>query len=52
MPDQGKRKLQSRGQITLPQSWRKENNLEKGDHIKYKVHSRNRKKLVIEIQEK
>jgi len=48
MKDQGKRKVQSKGEITLPQKFREENNIEPGDHIKWNIHSRDRSKLIIE----
>lgn len=48
MPDEGRRKVQSKGEITLPESFRKENDIEPGDHVSYNVHSRDRSKLIIE----
>jgi bifunctional DNA-binding transcriptional regulator/antitoxin component of YhaV-PrlF toxin-antitoxin module len=48
MPDEGKRKVQSKGEFTLPESFRNENDISPGDHVKYKVHSRDRSKLIIE----
>lgn len=47
MPDEGKRKMQSKGQVTLPQDFREENGVEKGDHIYYKRHSRDNSKIII-----
>jgi len=51
MPDQGKRKVQSKGEITLPKSFREENEISPGDHIHYNVHSRDRSKIVITAQD-
>ena len=51
MPDKGKRKVQSHGQITLPKDFREENDIEKGDYIKYRRHKRNNSELIIEPAE-
>jgi len=48
MADQGKRKVQSHGQVTLPKEFREENDIEKGDYISWKRHSRDSSKLIIE----
>lgn len=51
MPKEGYRKLQSHGQVTLPKSFRDRHDLEKGDKIYYKEHSRDKSKLIIEVRE-
>lgn len=48
MADEGKRKIQHHGEITLPEKFREENDLEPGDYIYYNLHSRDSSKLVIE----
>jgi len=48
MADQGKRKVQARGEITLPKCFRKDNDIKPGDHIKWKRHSRDNSKLIIQ----
>ena len=48
MKDHGKRKVQARGQITLPQKFREENEIESGDHVSWNIHSKNRSKLINE----
>jgi len=50
MATEGKRKVQSKGEVTLPKEFRDEHNLEPGDYIKWKRHSRDKSKLIIEIQ--
>jgi bifunctional DNA-binding transcriptional regulator/antitoxin component of YhaV-PrlF toxin-antitoxin module len=49
MADQGKRKVQSKGEITLPIEFREENDIEKGDYVEWKRHSRDKSKLIIEV---
>jgi len=50
-PD-GKRKVQQKGEITLPQDFREDNDIEEGeDYISHKRHSRNGKKLIITPRE-
>lgn len=48
MADHGKRKVQSKGEITLPKEFREVNNIEPGDYISWKIHSRNSSKIIIE----
>lgn len=51
MDQQGYRKIQKKGEITLPKKYRKQNNLEKGDKIHWKQHSRDKTKLIIKAPE-
>lgn len=51
MAEKGKRRVQSKGEITLPKEYREENNLQPGDYINWKRHSRDKSKLIIEMQE-
>jgi len=44
----GYRKVQSEGRISLSKKYREENDIEKGDTIDWKIHSRDRSKLIIE----
>jgi len=50
MADQGYRKLTEMGRITLPKEFRDEHDLEKGDKILWKRHSRDNSKLIIEVR--
>ncbi|MFB6200152.1 MAG: AbrB/MazE/SpoVT family DNA-binding domain-containing protein [Candidatus Nanohaloarchaea archaeon] len=52
MADQGKRRVQSKGEITLPKEWREENDISPGDYIRWKRHSRDSSKLIIELEDK
>jgi len=49
MADEGKRRVQSKGEITLPKEFREENDIEPGDYIEWKIHSRNDSKLIISV---
>jgi bifunctional DNA-binding transcriptional regulator/antitoxin component of YhaV-PrlF toxin-antitoxin module len=51
MPKEGYRSLHSRGSITLPKDFREEHDLEEGDKVNYKRHSRDKSKLIIEVPE-
>jgi len=51
MAEQGKRKVQSKGEVTLPKEFRDEHDLEPGDYINWKRHSRDKSKLIIEVSE-
>lgn len=51
MAKDGKRKVQSNGRISMPKEFREENDIEKGDYIKWKRHSRDKTKLIIEPRE-
>lgn len=53
MADKGKRRVQSKGEITLPKEWLKENNISKGEgeYITWKRHSRDSSKLIIEVED-
>jgi len=53
MPGSGKRKVQSKGEITLPQEFREDNDIEENqDYISWKRHSRDKSKLIIEPRKK
>jgi bifunctional DNA-binding transcriptional regulator/antitoxin component of YhaV-PrlF toxin-antitoxin module len=49
MAEEGIRKVQSKGEITLPIDFREENDIEPGDHVSWKRHSRDKTKLIIEV---
>jgi len=51
MADQGYRKLTEMGRITLPKEFRDEHDLEKGDKVLWKRHSRDNSKLIIKVPE-
>jgi bifunctional DNA-binding transcriptional regulator/antitoxin component of YhaV-PrlF toxin-antitoxin module len=51
MAEEGKRKVQQNGRIAMPKEFREENNIEKGNYIKWKRHSRDKTKLIIEPKE-
>ncbi|MFB6182762.1 MAG: AbrB/MazE/SpoVT family DNA-binding domain-containing protein, partial [Candidatus Nanohaloarchaea archaeon] len=40
--------VQSKGEVTLPKEFREENDLEPGDYVRWKRHSRDKTKLIIE----
>jgi len=50
MKDEGKRKVQSKGEITLPKKFRDQNNIEPGDYIHWNIHSKNKSKIIIEVE--
>lgn len=52
MAEQGKRCVQSKGEITLPKEFREDNNIESEEYIFWKRHSRDDSKLIIEAPEK
>jgi len=51
MAEEGKRKVQQNGRIAMPKEFREENNIEKGDYVSWKRHSRDKSKLIIEIRD-
>jgi bifunctional DNA-binding transcriptional regulator/antitoxin component of YhaV-PrlF toxin-antitoxin module len=51
MAEKGKRRIQSKGEITLPKEFRDENDIFPGDYIAWKRHSRDSSKLIIEAKE-
>jgi AbrB family looped-hinge helix DNA binding protein len=51
MAEEGKRRVQSKGEITLPKEFREENDISPGDYITWKRHSRDKSKLIIEAIE-
>jgi AbrB family looped-hinge helix DNA binding protein len=51
MADKGYRKVQEKGEITLPKEFREDNNLEKGDKVDWKRHSRDNSKLIIDCSD-
>jgi len=48
MAEEGKRKVQSKGEFTLPKEFREENDIEVEDYVSWKRHSRDKTKLIIE----
>jgi len=53
MPDEGTRSVQERGEVTLPQDFREENNIEEGiDNVEYKRHPKNSRKITFTAPEK
>jgi len=50
MGKKGYRKVQTHGQISLPKEFRDKHDLEKGDKIFWKEHSRNNLKLIISTE--
>jgi len=50
MAEKGYRKVQTKGQITLPKEFRDRHDLEKGDKVYWKMHSRDKSKLIIEVE--
>lgn len=52
MAEEGYRKVQSHGQISLPKEFRDDNDIEKGDKVTWKRHSKDKSKLIIEPEEK
>jgi bifunctional DNA-binding transcriptional regulator/antitoxin component of YhaV-PrlF toxin-antitoxin module len=51
MAEKGYRKVQTKGQITLPKEFRNRHDLGKGDKVFWKQHSRDKSKLIIEVKE-
>jgi len=51
MAENGYRKLTESGRITLPKEFRENHDLEKGDKVYWKKHSRDSKKLIISSEE-
>ena len=51
MAEKGYRKLQTHGQITLPKEFRDRHDLEKGDKVFWKEHSRDKSKLILSTEE-
>lgn len=51
MDPDGYRKVQKKGEITLPKSFRDELSLEKGDKIYWKRHSRDKNKLILSVED-
>jgi bifunctional DNA-binding transcriptional regulator/antitoxin component of YhaV-PrlF toxin-antitoxin module len=49
MPSSGYRTVQQRGEVTLPKSFRDEHDLEPGDKVYWKRHSRDNSKVIIEV---
>jgi bifunctional DNA-binding transcriptional regulator/antitoxin component of YhaV-PrlF toxin-antitoxin module len=47
----GYRNVQPEGRISLPKEFREDNDLEKGDTIDWKRHSRDNSKLIIEVSD-
>jgi len=50
MADNGKRKVQQNGRIAMPKEFRDDNDIEKGDYVLWKRHSRDKSKLIIEVR--
>jgi bifunctional DNA-binding transcriptional regulator/antitoxin component of YhaV-PrlF toxin-antitoxin module len=51
MAEQGKRRIQQKGEVTLPKEFRDDNDLSPGDYVKWKRHSRDSSKLIIEAND-
>lgn len=51
MAEEGKRKVQQNGRIAMPKEFRDDNDIEKGDYVSWKRHSRDKSKLIIEAQD-
>lgn len=51
MAENGYRKVQKRGEVTLPKEFREEHGLEKGDKVYWKRHSRDKKKIIFSTEE-
>jgi len=51
MAENGKRKVQSRGEVTLPQEFREDNDIDPGDYVNWKRHSRDSSKLIIKTRD-
>jgi len=49
MAEQGKRRVQQKGEVTLPKEFRDEHELESGDKIYWKRHSKDHSKIIIEV---
>ena len=50
MAKDGKRKVQQNGRISMPKEFREDNDIEKGDYVFWKRHSRDKSKLIIEVR--
>lgn len=51
MAEKGYRKVQQNGRIALPKEFRDDNDIEKGDKVNWKRHSKDGSKLIIEAEE-
>ena len=51
MAENGKRKVQSKGEATLSQEFRDNNDIDPGDYLSWKRHSRDSSKLIVEKKE-
>jgi len=49
MDQDGYRRLQTRGEITLPKNFRQKHDLNQGDKILYKEHSRDCSKIILQV---
>jgi len=49
MNQDGYRRLQERGEVTLPKNFRQKHDLKQGDKILYKEHSRDSSKIILEV---
>jgi len=49
MDQDGYRRLQKRGEVTLPKNFRQEHDLKQGDKILYKEHSRDSSKIILQV---
>jgi bifunctional DNA-binding transcriptional regulator/antitoxin component of YhaV-PrlF toxin-antitoxin module len=51
MAEEGKRKVQQNGRISMPKEFKDDNDIEKGDYVFWKRHSRDKSKLIIEARD-
>jgi len=50
MAEKGYRRLQKHGQMTLPKEFREEHDLDPGDKVYWKRHSRDKSKIIISVE--
>jgi len=51
MAEQGKRKIGKKGRLHLPKEFREQNQIKPGDYIEWKLHSRDKQKIIISVKE-
>jgi len=50
MAEKGYRKVQTHGQVSIPKEFREDNDIEPGDKIYWKRHSKDKSKLIISAE--
>ncbi len=50
MADKGYRRMDQNGRVTLPKEFREEHDLEPGDKVFWKRHSRDKSKVIISVE--